>query len=93
MTVQLPVLSVTSISTVVSVPDGGTVLMGGIKTLQESRAEQGVPFLSNVPYINRLFKNVGVGQETSNFMLMVTPRIIIQQEIEEDTVGPISADQ
>ena len=93
VTVQLPVLSVTSISTVVSVPDGGTVLMGGIKTLQESRAEQGVPFLSNVPYINRLFKNVGVGQETSNFMLMVTPRIIIQQEIEEDTVGPISADQ
>ena len=91
ITVQLPVLSVTSINTVVSVPDGGTVLLGGIKRVSEGRTEQGVPFLSNVPYVNRLFKNVGIGQETSNLMMMVTPRIIIQQEIEEDLVGTISS--
>ncbi|MFK7766740.1 MAG: hypothetical protein AB8B55_05925 [Mariniblastus sp.] len=93
VTVQLPVLSITSISTVVSVPDGGTVLLGGIKRMREGRSEEGVPFLSNVPYINRLFKNVGVGQETSNLMMMVTPRIIIQKEIEEDQVGLISTDE
>ena len=87
ITVQLPVLSVTSVSTVVSVPDGGTVLMGGIKRMREGRIEEGVPFLSNVPYVNRLFKNVGIGHETSNLMMMVTPRIIIQSEIEEDQVG------
>ena len=93
VTVQLPVLSVTTISTVVSVPDGGTVLLGGIKRMREGRNEEGVPFLSNVPYINRLFKNVGIGQETSNLMMMVTPRIIIQKEIEEDHVGLISTDE
>ncbi len=87
ITVQLPVLSTTSINTVVSVPDGGTVLMGGIKRMNESRTERGVPFLSNVPYVNRLFKNVGIGHETQNLMMMVTPRIIIQDEIEEDQVG------
>ncbi|MFT5300500.1 MAG: general secretion pathway protein D [Mariniblastus sp.] len=87
ITVQLPVLSQTSVNTVVSVPDGGTVLMGGIKRMNESRTERGVPFLSNVPYINRLFKNVGIGHETSNLMMMVTPRIIIQEEIEEEQVG------
>lgn len=87
ITVQLPVLSFTSVNTVVSVPDGGTVLMGGVKRMREGRTEQGVPFLSNVPYVNRLFKNVGIGHETSNLMMMVTPRIIIQKEIEEDMVG------
>ena len=87
ITIQLPVLAVTNVSTVVSVPDGGTVLMGGIKRLSEGRTESGVPFLSNVPYVNRLFKNVGIGHETSHLMMMVTPRIIIQQEIEEDAVG------
>ena len=90
ITVQLPVLSVTSVNTVVSVPDGGTVLMGGIKRMAEGRTEAGVPFLSNLPYINRLFKNVGIGHETSNLMMMVTPRIIIQKEIEEDQVGLIN---
>ena len=87
ITIQLPVLAVTNVSTVVSVPDGGTVLMGGIKRMQEGRTEVGVPFLSNLPYVNRLFKNVGIGHETQHLMMMVTPRIIIQKEIEEDAVG------
>ena len=89
VTIQLPVLAQTSVSTVVSVPDGGTVLMGGIKRMAESRTERGVPFLSNLPYVNRLFKNVGIGRETSNLMMMVTPRIIIQEEEEINQVGPI----
>ena len=90
VTVQQPVVGFTSVNTVVSVPDGGTVLMGGIKRLSESREERGVPLLSNIPYINRLFKNVGIGQETSNLMMMVTPRILIQEELEEDQVGLIN---
>ena len=87
ITVQLPVLSSTNVSTVVSVPDGGTVLLGGIKRIQEGRSESGIPFLSNIPYVNRLFKNVGIGHDTQHLMMMVTPRIIIQKEIEEDAVG------
>ena len=90
ITVQLPVLSVTNVSTVVSVPDGGTVLLGGIKSLTEGRNERGVPFLANIPYVNRLFKNTGIGHSTRHLMMMVTPRIIIQKEIEEDTVGGIN---
>jgi general secretion pathway protein D len=65
------------------VPDGGTVLLGGIKRLSEGRNEFGVPILSKLPYINRLFKNVGIGRDTSSLMMMVTPRIIIQEEEEE----------
>jgi general secretion pathway protein D len=67
----------------VSVPDGGTVLLGGIKRLSEGRNEFGVPLLSKVPYINRLFKNVSIGRDTDSLMMMVTPRIIIQEEEEE----------
>lgn len=82
-TVQLPTFQFVSVSTTVSVPDGGTVLLGGIKRLNEGRNEVGVPLLSKVPYINRLFRNVGIGRETESLMLMVTPRIIIQEEEEE----------
>jgi general secretion pathway protein D len=85
-TVQLPTFSFTTVSTTVSVPDGGTVLLGGIKRLREGRNEAGVPMLSKLPYVNRLFKNVGIGRETQSLMLMVTPRIIIQEE-EESKLG------
>jgi len=39
--------------------------------------------LSKVPYISRLFKNVGIGRTSQSLMMMVTPRIIIQEEEEE----------
>ena len=83
VTVQLPSFSFVTVTTTVSVPDGGTVLLGGIKRLSEGRNEYGVPMLNKIPYINRLFKNVGVGRETQSLMMMVTPRIIIQEEEEE----------
>ena len=80
---QLPTFSFVTVTTTVSVPDGGTVLLGGIKRLSEGRNEFGVPMLNKMPYINRLFKNVGIGRETQSLMMMVTPRIIIQEEEEE----------
>ena len=86
-TVQLPNFATTSVSTTVSVPDGGTVLMGGIKRLAEGRTERGMPILSKLPYVSRLFKNVGIGRETQTLMMMVTPRIIIQEEEEEKILG------
>jgi general secretion pathway protein D len=82
-TVQLPTYSYITVTTTVSVPDGGTVLLGGIKRLSEGRNEFGVPMLNKLPYVNRLFKNVGIGRETQSLMMMVTPRIIIQEEEEE----------
>jgi type II secretory pathway component GspD/PulD (secretin) len=67
----------------VTVPDGGTVLLGGVKRLQEERNEFGVPILSKTPMIDRLFRNVGIGRRTTSLMVMVTPRIIILEEEEE----------
>lgn len=79
-TVQLPQQTQTTVNTTVSVPDGGTILLGGVKRSREARNERGVPLLSKVPYVNRLFRNVAIGRETSSLMMMVTPRIIIQEE-------------
>lgn len=90
ITIQQPVISFTTVNTVVSVPDGGTVLLGGIKRMQEGRVESGLPMLSSIPYINRLFRNTAIGHRTQNLMMMVTPRIIIQKELEEDQVGLIN---
>ena len=89
-TVQLPTFSFVTVTTTVNVPDGGTVLLGGIKRLSEGRNEQGVPVLSKMPYINRLFRNTGIGRRTESLMMMVTPRIIIQEEEEDNLLGTTS---
>ncbi len=81
--VQQPITQILQVQTTVSVPDGGTILLGGIKRLSEGRNEFGPPILNKLPYINRLFKNVGYGREASSVMFMVTPHIIIPEEEEE----------
>jgi type II secretory pathway component GspD/PulD (secretin) len=80
--IQQPDIANIFLNTTVVCPDGGTVLVGGLKYLAEGRNEFGPPFFSKVPYLNRLVKNVGIGRETVHLMLMITPRIIITAEEE-----------
>jgi len=82
-TVQQPIFTMFSVQTSVSVPDGGTILMGGIKRMSEGRKEYGVPMVNKIPYLKRLFSNTAVGRESQSMMMMVTPHIIIQEEYEE----------
>jgi type II secretory pathway component GspD/PulD (secretin) len=90
---QQPAFNTITVNTTVMVPDGGTVLMGGLKRLSEGRNEFGPPVLSKIPYINRLFKNVGYGREAESLLIMVTPRIIIQEEEETRMTGVVSNPQ
>jgi type II secretory pathway component GspD/PulD (secretin) len=85
--VQQPATTSLSVATTVTVPDGGTVLLGGLKRLSEARNEFGPPILSKIPILNRLYKNVGYGKETESLLIMVTPRVIVQSEEEERQTG------
>ncbi|OWK43695.1 yibQ protein [Fimbriiglobus ruber] len=84
---QQPSITEINVQTTVAVPDGGTVVLGGLKTLSEGRNEFGPPVLSEIPYLNRLFRNQAIGRETRHIMIMVTPRIIIQSEEELNQTG------
>jgi type II secretory pathway component GspD/PulD (secretin) len=85
--IQQPIIQSVTINTTVAVPDGGTVLMGGLKRLSEGRNEFGPPILSKIPFIDRLYKNVGYGREAESLLIMVTPRIIINEEEEFRQTG------
>jgi len=74
----------------VSVPDGGTLLLGGIKRLSEGRKEAGIPMINKIPYLKRLFTNTAVGRTSETMMMMVTPHIIIQEEYEESMASAVS---
>jgi Flp pilus assembly secretin CpaC len=85
--VQQPAINTLAIDRTVAIPDGGTVLLGGLKRTVEGRNEYGPPVLSKVPYISRLFKNVGTCRETENVLVLVTPRIIINEADEQRTAA------
>lgn len=75
--------------TTVNVPDGGTVLLGGFKFLAEERTEYGPPILSKIPYLSRLFRNVGWSRDGSTLIYLVTARVIMLEEEENIFLGNI----
>lgn len=75
--IQVPVFQLSQIQTSVSVPDGGTLLLGGFKTSPSGERQMGLPFLHKIPIINRLFRSQAFVQENQALVLMVTPRIIV----------------
>jgi hypothetical protein len=88
--IQQPQVDFLQVSTTVQVPDGGTVVIGGLKRLAEGRNEFGPPILSKIPYLNRLVKNVGYGRTTEHILMLITPRIIITEEEETAQTGVIA---
>jgi Bacterial type II and III secretion system protein len=66
----------------VAIPDGGTTLLFGPKKTVDVRYEYGPPMLSRIPYLERLFKNVGYSQETRQLMVVLTPRIVVPESEE-----------
>jgi general secretion pathway protein D len=76
-------------NTTVNVPDGGTVLLGGFKFLAEERSEYGPPILSKIPYLSRLFRNVGWSRDGSTLLYLVTARVIMVEEEERLFMGTL----
>ena len=78
----MPNLRVTSFATTVRVPDGGTVLLGGLRQVltRERRAE--IPLLSQLPLLSFFFKQEGVADENRSLMVMVRAWITDIRDIE-----------
>jgi type II secretory pathway component GspD/PulD (secretin) len=68
----------------VSVPDKGTIMLGGQILMNEIEIEVGVPVLSKIPIVNRFFTNRLTTRSEKTQMLLIRPEIMIQQEMEDD---------
>ena len=93
-TQELPEVQVSLVQTTVSVPDKGTVMLGGMREVNEIEVETGVPILSKIPFISRFFTNRLTSKNETTLLILIRPEIIIQQENEDllfpglsDTLG------
>lgn len=81
--IQLPTLSSQRVQTTVSVPDGGTLLIGGQKLASETEVEAGVPILSKIPILKRAYSSRSVIKDEQTLLILIKPKIFIQTEQEE----------
>ncbi len=71
-----PTIEVTKLETQVLVPDGDTVVLGGIfqNNLVTSRSK--VPLLGDIPVLGRLFRKDINAEEKRELLIFITPRIM-----------------
>jgi type II secretory pathway component GspD/PulD (secretin) len=81
--IQLPTVQRQVIRTTVSVPDGGTLLIGGMKVSEEVEIEAGVPVLSKIPVLKRLYSNRSLVKDEQVLLILIKPTILITREAEE----------
>jgi general secretion pathway protein D len=81
--IQTPTVTVTEVNTSVTVPDQGTLLLGGQRLITEGEVETGVPVLSKLPLIKRFFTNRTETKEEQTLLILIKPTILIQTEEEE----------
>jgi general secretion pathway protein D len=74
--IQSPAISNRVVSTSLTLRDGGSVLMGGLMSTQQTESENGIPGLMNIPWLGRLFKSTSTSTTKTELVVMIVPYII-----------------
>jgi type IV pilus assembly protein PilQ len=70
-----PRINTQKMQTQVTVPDGGTTVVGGVLFDDERENQDRTPGLSKIPIFGNLFKRKGVSRNTNEILFFITPRI------------------
>jgi general secretion pathway protein D len=81
-----PPINTRSVQTLVSVPSGQTMVMGGLILETKQNASKGIPLLSRIPVFGALFGSQALTSNRTELVMFVTPRVL---ENELDLKGAI----
>ncbi|MBL8901211.1 MAG: hypothetical protein JNM84_26525 [Planctomycetes bacterium] len=71
VTFQLPEMQVSAAKTTAVVPDGASILIGGLKTIRNVERKSEVPWIAKLPIVGILARQEGISDETENLMVLI----------------------
>ena len=69
-------INIQEATTQVLVPNGGTVVFGGVTVTQRQNSSTGIPLLGNIPILGNLFKTSNVQDSDQELLFFVSPRLL-----------------
>jgi len=69
-------INIQQATTQVLVPDGGTVVFGGVTATQRQNTVTGIPLLGDIPLLGHLFRTNTVQDSDFELLFFVSPRIL-----------------
>ncbi len=80
----IPSMIYQSTRTSVTIPDGGSLVIAGMTNGESAREHSGVPFLSHIPFLGRLFSTNGRQETLLKQMIVVQADVVVFEEIEKN---------
>ncbi|MGE3276087.1 MAG: secretin N-terminal domain-containing protein [Vicinamibacterales bacterium] len=84
----LPTFGNRAINTVIRLHDGETNMLAGLIRDDERRVVSGIPGLSDIPVIGRIFANNRKETQQTDIILTLTPHIVRVLDLTEDDLAP-----
>lgn len=75
-----PTIFSRSITTTLSIQDGGSVLVGGLISSDGNVTNNKVPFLGSLPFIGKLFSSQSNSNERTELMILIAPYVVKSSE-------------
>ncbi len=85
--IQLPEIRIQRVRTTVTMPDGGILLLGGLKFFQEERLDSSVPWLNKVPILSFFWSRKGTFVSRRNLIILLKAKILALEEMEPRRYG------
>lgn len=73
---SIPTIGQESIETTVTVPNGETIVLGGLITERNESSESGIPVLMHIPGLKRLFSTIQKDVIREELVIFIQPRIV-----------------
>jgi Flp pilus assembly secretin CpaC/tetratricopeptide (TPR) repeat protein len=82
ISIQLPEVTLQRVRTTVTMPDGGTMMLGGMRLVERQNLRSTVPLLGSVPGLGWLFSRNGTSVQNRKILILIRARIVVMEELE-----------
>lgn len=79
-----PVVRTVAVQTTVAIPDRGVMVIGGLSKVDKRKETTGIPILSKIPLLGRLFRRDTTTMKRENILILVNAEIILLEEVENN---------
>ncbi len=73
---EAPPINTRSVQTIISVPSGQTMVMGGLISETKQNSTAGLPWISRIPYLGGLFGQQAITNNRTELVMFITPHVI-----------------
>ncbi len=87
VSIQTPVLTLQKVRTTVVMPDGGTLLLGGMKNVQKQQFDSGVPILKDLPGLSFFFSKKGTYRANKKILILLRANVVVSSDYEPQIAG------